>query len=275
MGDESRIDRHYGLGGLWERIETGLRLTGRTAGTVKVEDLAPVDAFHTRGRAATLEMAELAGLGTADRVLDVGCGLGGTPRLLASLYGCPVVGVDVTAEYVAVGNRLTDLVGLSPLVRLEQASALDLPYADGSFDVVWTEHVQMNVADKAGFYAEIARVLQPGGRLLFHDVFRGPGEEPVYPAPWAEDASLSFLATQDEVRAILVDVGLTAETWLDRTPESAAWFAKAVARIAAKGPPPLGIHLLMGATATDKIRNYSRNLLEHRVTVGLGVARRI
>ena len=109
------------------------------------------------------------------KVLDVGSGLGGSARYLAGEHGCRVTGIDLTKEYVDVANALAELVGMKNLVTFRQASALDLPFADGSFDVVWTQHVQMNIADKRAFYSQIARVLAPRGRLLFHDIFQGPG----------------------------------------------------------------------------------------------------
>ena len=164
MNIDALVNKHYGSGGLMEKIEAGLNLAGNDAHSLRVDDLAPLDEFHTRGRESTLEVAELANLKASDLVLDVGCGLGGTVRHLAEQYKCHVVGVDLTEEYISVGKKLTELVGLSDRVELCQGSALEIPYEDRKFDVVWTEHVQMNIADKNRFYSEIARVLKPGGQ---------------------------------------------------------------------------------------------------------------
>jgi len=269
---EARIDRHYGFGGIMEKIEAGLRAAGKDVNSLTVDDLAPIDQFHTRGRESTLEVAGLAKLNSSDLVLDVGCGLGGTARFLAEQYTCNVAGIDLTEEYISVGKRLTELVGLSNRVELRQGSALEIPYEDERFDVVWTEHVQMNIADKNRFYSEIARVLKPGGRLLFHDIFRGSGDSPLYPAPWAEDDSISALATEANVRSVMVQVGLEIDQWVGKARKSIDFFREVLARIEADGPPPLGIHLLMGDNARDKLQNYVRNLSEERVSVALGVA---
>ena len=269
---DALVGNHYSSGGLLERILEGLARAGKDVAALVPDDLVPVDAFHSRGKHATVELAALAGLSVGDRVLDVGCGLGGTARHLAQEIGCRVVGLDLTAEYITVGNRLNELVGLQEGVELRRGNALEIPYGEGSFDVALTEHVQMNIGDKDAFYTESARVLKPGGRLLFHDVFRGPGEEPLYPVPWADDASLSHLASEHVAKEALGRAGLGIEVWNDRTAESAAFFAKTLARIGEKGVPPLGIHLLMGDNAPDKLRNYARNLGEGRVSVVMGMA---
>ncbi len=272
MNIDALVDKHYGFGGLMEKIEAGLNLAGKDAHSLTVDDLAPLDECHTRGRESTLEVAELANLKASDLVLDVGCGLGGTARYLADQYKCHVVGVDLTEEYISVGKKLTELVGLSDRVELRQGSALEIPYEDGRFDIAWTEHVQMNIADKNRFYSEIARVLKPGGRLLFHDIFRGLGGPPFYPAPWAEDDSISALATETEARSIIEQVGLEIDQWIEKVQESIESFKRVSAQIELDGTPPIGVHLLMGDNAKDKLQNYVRNLIEDRVSVALGMA---
>ncbi len=272
MSIDDLVDKHYGFGGIMEKIEAALDLAGKNVGSLSVDDLAPIDEFHTRGRESTLEVAELANIQASDLVLDVGCGLGGTARHLAEIYNCHVTGFDLTQEYISVGKKLTDLVGLSDRVELHQGSALDIPFDDEQFDIVWTEHVQMNIADKNRFYSEIARVLKPRGRFVFHDVFRGIGDSPLYPLPWAEHESFSFLATEKDARAILDQVGLTIDQWDVKIQESLEFFKMVISKIEADGPPPLGIHLLMGDNARDKLQNYIRNLTDDRVSVTLGRA---
>lgn len=266
------VEKHYGFGGIMKKIEAGLKLAGKNINSLTVDDLAPIDEFHTRGRQSTLEVAELAKLKTSDLVLDVGCGLGGTARHLAGRYRCNVVGIDLTEEYISVGKRLTELVGMNGQVELRQASALEIPYENESFDIVWTEHVQMNISDKNLFYSEIERVLKPEGRLLFHDIFRGLGDAPFYPAPWAENESISVLATEAEARSIMEQVGLTIDQWILKNQESIQFLKNVSAKIELDGPPPIGIHLLMGDNAKDKLENYVRNISEDRVSVVLGMA---
>ena len=272
MNIDALVEKYYGFGGIMQKIEAGISLAGEDVSSLRVDDLAPIDEFHTRGRESTLEVAGLANLKASDLVLDVGCGLGGTARYLAERYKCNVAGIDLTEEYISVGKKLTELIGLSDRVELSHGSALELPYEDESFDIVWTEHVQMHIADKNRFYAEIARVLKPGGRLLFHDIFRGPGGPPLYPTPWAEDESISTLATETEVRSIIEQIGLKLDQWLEKVEESIEFCKMKVAQIASDGPPAMGTHLLMGDNAKDKLQNYLRNLSEDRVSVAMGMA---
>lgn len=273
------IDRHYtGSGSLLERIETALRVAGKDLNALQVDDLAPVDEFHSRGRESTLELARLAQgkITPATKVIDVGCGLGGTARHLTHAYNCHVTGVDLTSEFVHVGQRLTELVGLQDRVTLYQGSALDLPFAAGTFDVAWTEHVQMNIQDKDGFYAQIHRVLTPGGSVFFHDIFRGSSQEsPDYPLPWAEHADLSYLATAEEARSAMEMAGLHVSQWIVKDEETLAGMTKLSEIIMSDAPPPLGLHLLLGVTGKEKIRNYVKNLSSNRITVVMGVAEKI
>ena len=167
------------------------------------------------------------------------------------------------------------MVGLKDSVTFRQASALAMPFASGSFHLVWTEHVQMNIGDKRAFYREIGRVIRPNGLLLFHDIFRGEGGALHYPVPWAEDASISFLAAPGEVRQILEDLGFAIRDWEDKSQPSLDWFVAAVEKLKASGPPPLGLHLLMGHTAKTKFENNIRNLREGRFVVYQALAEKL
>jgi ubiquinone/menaquinone biosynthesis C-methylase UbiE len=270
--DDALVNKQYGIGEIWQKIETGLKLAGKDINSLTVDDLAPIDEFHTRGRAATREVAEMANLKASDLVLDVGCGLGGTARYLSEHYKCHVKGIDLTKEYILAGTKLTTFANQDDRVELVYGSALDLPYEDERFDIVWTQHVQMNIADKHRFYSEIARVLKPGGRFMFHDVFLSSGETPLYPVPWAEDESMSAMITEAEARSIIEETRLKVDQWIGKGQESVNFFKRVLTRIEAKGYPPLGIHLLLGDSAEDKFRNYARNLSESRLSVVVGMA---
>jgi ubiquinone/menaquinone biosynthesis C-methylase UbiE len=268
------VEQHYGRGRILDSILAALREMGKDITRLRPEDLAPVDEFHIRGREATVELASRAALNPGARVLDVGSGLGGSARYLASEHQCSVTGIDLTQEYVDVANTLAAKVGLSNRVTFRRASALEMPFDNGAFEVVWTEHVQMNIADKLSFYREICRVTRPGGTLLFHDVFQGNGGPLHYPVPWAEHPSISFLAASEEVRAILENLNYVIQDWVDKSQPSLQWILAAMEKSNVSGPPRIGTHLLMGDSAKSKFENAIRNLQEGRIVVYQARARK-
>ncbi|MDH3669885.1 MAG: methyltransferase domain-containing protein [Gammaproteobacteria bacterium] len=261
------VEQHYGVDGILQAILKALEAMGKDIEQLSPADLAPVDEFHIRGREATVELANRANLSPGRRVLDVGCGLGGSVRYLATEHKCQATGIDLVAEYIEIATALAERVGLSNVVEFRQANALALPFDAGSLDVAWTEHAQMNISDKAGFYGEIARVLKPGGRLVFHDIFAGDGGEPHFPVPWAEKSTISFLEKPASLRAILDKAGLKTSEWEEKSQHSLEWFEAVIEKTKESGPPPLGLHLLMRETAQSKFENVIRNLRENRIVV--------
>ena len=259
---------HYARPGLGAAILAGLRAAGKDPEAPEPDDLAPVDQFHIRGKDATLELARVAGLQAGMEVLDVGGGLGGPARTLARGLGCRVVVLDLTEEYCRVGEELTRRTGLGDRVSFQHSDALALPFADGRFDVVWTQHSSMNVDDKERLYGGIRRVLRPGGRLALHEIMAGAGGPLHFPVPWAREPAWSFLRAPEAVRGLLGDLGFRELCWLDVTAPSLEWFRRRVAATqAAASLPPLGLHLLLGEDFGAMFRNQVRNLAEGRIVV--------
>jgi len=269
-----KISQHYTVTDLGNQILAALKSAGKDPERLAVDDLAPVDEFHIRGRMATEELARWADVRKGDVLLDVGCGLGGTGRYLATTAGCDVVGIDLTEEYCRVAEMLSARVGLAARTTFRQGSALALPFRDAHFDVVWTEHVQMNIDDKKGFYGELNRVLKPGGKLAFHDIFAGSREGLQFPVPWAANASINHLVAPDEVRRLLTELGLEEVRWEDKTDASYASFEALLERVRTEGWMPVGLHLLMGSDAETKFKNMLGNLEEDHVRVVQAVMKR-
>lgn len=219
---------HYGAAGLTERLKAALAVFGPEDGLLTPEQLDALDQFHTRGLEATAELAQLAGLTAGASVLDVGSGVGGPARFLAARHGCQVMGVDLSPPFVEAARYLTARTGQQDLVSFEVASALELPFADRSFDAVLLQHVAMNISDRARLYREIMRVLKRGGRFATFDVVL-KGGEPHYPLPWARTPATSFLLGADETRAAIEAAGFHTLTWQDDS--EAAKLVRANARL--------------------------------------------
>jgi len=268
------IQTHYGRQGVGSVILAALEKAGKDLDHLTPEDLAPVDEFHIRGRAATLELARAAGLDANKRVLDVGSGLGGTSRCLAREFGCRVTGIDLTEEYGRAAAMLSAKVGLADLVDYRQGDATNLPFDDASFDVVWTEHVAMNIPDKRQLYKEMHRVLRPGGTLAIYDILAGPSSAVLFPVPWARTPETSFLVQPNELRKLLEDAGFTISDWSDTTEAARAWFVSLAEKIRVEGFPPIGFHLLLGDEFKAMAQNQGRNLQEGRIVLGQVVARK-
>lgn len=271
---EARVARHYTHGGLEKAVREGLGKMQQMSEAAPVDLLAGVDEFHIGGRAATGMVAERLGAGAGDRILDIGCGLGGTARFLAGKTGARVSGIDLTPEYVETGNALNRSLDLATRIDLTVASALDLPFDAATFDRAVMLHVGMNIADKASLFSEIARVLRPGGVMVVYDVMRYGAEPVTYPVPWAGDESLSFLAPPEDYRAALTAAGLEVTGEEGMRDFAIEFFQMLKARMAQSGPPPLGLHVLMGASAGEKIGNMIDNIMRGAIVPVLMVAQR-
>lgn len=262
-----QIDAHYGDDALGERLLAALRAAGLDPDHLRWQDLAPVDQFHTRGPEATLELARLAGLTPADHVLDVGGGIGGPARTLASTVGCRVTVLDLVESYCRVGAMLTARAGLTDRVAFRAGSALAMPLDDASADVAWTQHSSMNMDDKARLYGEVRRVVRPGGRFALHEMLAGAAQPIHFPVPWAADPSISFLRSAGWTRDAIAGAGFRERVWRDVTEETRAWLGEQAARAAAGPPPPLGLHVLLGPQFGEAFRTLGRNMAEGRVVV--------
>jgi SAM-dependent methyltransferase len=257
---EAAVARHYGNAGLLARIMAGLEASGVDLAHLRPDDLAPVDEFHLGGREATAHAVAKMNLDASAQVLDVGCGIGGAARYIATQIGCRVTGIDLTPEFIEVARRLTELTGLDGKIAFECASALDMPFEDGAFDAAITLHVAMNIPERAALYGEIARVMKPGAVFCIYDVMKLGEGELAFPVPWAETPATSHLTSAEEMRGLLDAAGFEVREVEDRSDLASASFQQALAAAtAAEGPPPLGTHLILGASAPEKIRNMQNN----------------
>jgi sarcosine/dimethylglycine N-methyltransferase len=263
----SEIDAQYATGLSRQSIEQAIIAAGKDPGHLTPADLGMLEDFHTMGRIATGQIAELAAITGRDRVLDAGTGIGGTARFLAAQYGCQVTAVDLTAEYCDTASWLNELTSLDGMINVRQGDVTGLPFADAAFDVVISQHVQMNVADKAGLYAEARRVLVSGGRLGIWDVTAGAAGPLGYPLPWADQPDRSHLISSTRLRAAIEAAGFTVDHWADLTEQAVTVMEGVLAR----PPEPLGLHAFIPDFAS-KAANLTRGLASGQLRVVQAVA---
>ena len=265
----TETEHHYPSGSLRAEVTAALRAAGfADADPVPWASLAPLDQFHLGGLAATAELAAALGPASGARVVDLGSGLGGPARLLAAQRDCHVTGIDLTAAFVEVATMLSERSAMQAQTVFVQGDVTALPFSDAQFDHAVTQHVAMNVADRAGLYREARRVLRDGGRLAIFDAVAGYGESLTFPVPWASSPDASHLLTAEATRTAVEAAGFTVLSSEDLSATAIGWLA--APRPAAAG---LGLGLVMGARFGGMAANYAANLASGRVGVLRLIAR--
>lgn len=260
MPSENVVSSHYTDGQLRQAIERGIIKLGKTTETISVADLGPVDEFHIGGRVATQHLLDQLDLQSNQHILDIGCGLGGGSRFAAQTYGCQVTGIDLTPEYVDTGNALSDWVGLGERIEMLVANATELPQANDSFDAAYMLHVGMNIADKQRLFTEIHRVVKSGAKIGIYDIMRASDGALKFPVPWATEASGSAVDAQAVYVSALESAGFRIVSVCDRREFALEFFNQMKIKASGSGPPPLGLHILMGKSAPQKIGNMIENI---------------
>lgn len=259
MGDG--VTQHYGSTGIADRVLAAIAASGGDPGQLRPEMLFPYDQLHARELKATEEHVAWLAPRPDEHVLDVGSGVGGPARFVATRTSARVTGIDLTPDFVAAARVLTERAGLADRVTFQVGNALDMPFGDATFDAALCQYVAMNIVDKQGLAREIVRILKPGGRLLWSEAVGIEGRDPPYPLPWARSPEVSHLTTEAGLRGALEGAGLTILEWHDETEIQIEHAHEA--RRAGQAPSPERMtanQIVMGDDFVDRRRNYLAGL---------------
>lgn len=270
---KSQINKQYYKADLFEDICKRLEQQGIDLTRVSRSDISRIDEFHVRGAEVSSELAQEIYLVDA-KVLDVGCGLGGPSRMLADRFSCKVTGVDLCEEFIRTAQKLSEITGITDKTEFIQGDALNLPFETGSFDIVWTQHVQMNIEDKTKLYSEIRRVLVDEGALVYYDIFKKGKEDVNYPLPWANNASINFLETIPFVDNLLNGLGFIKLQTTDQTYKAKLSLINSIEEIQKNGMPKLGLNVLMGNLTKKKLANTLKAIEENKIELQSGIYRK-
>lgn len=266
----ANLEAHYSARDIEARILAAVRAAGlNPEQRLSPDELGALDHFHTGGLRASRELLEAAQIRPEDRVLDIGAGLAGPARMLASALGCHVDCLELSPDYCAGAVLLNRLTGLEDQIEVHKGSALDMPFPDDSYDVVWMQNVGMNIADKRRLYAEVRRVLKPGGRFVFQEMAAGKVAASYFPLPWATDPADNFLVSAEEMRSILGESGFITELLEDT---SDVHLSRTAANATPAAPGQLGLAVFVDNLA-QKAGNARRSLEEGQVRLVRGVFR--
>ena len=271
QSSDRSVSGHYTRENIYETILHKLKEQGIEKDKVTRKDISSVDEFHIKGAEISLEIAHEGGIKEGQKILDAGCGIGGPARMLADVFECNVTGVDLTEEFIRTATLLSELVSLNHLTEFIAADATQLPFANETFDVVWTQHAQMNIRDKNQLYSELFRVLKMEGKFIYYDIFSTGKKDLIFPLPWADENSINFLITTDDYEKLLTEVGFIESAKKNRTKESIEFFNNAFENNKKAGQPKLGLNVLMTEQTSIKLSNLNENLKENKLCVQSGI----
>jgi ubiquinone/menaquinone biosynthesis C-methylase UbiE len=265
MGQQrDEVREHYASPDMIQRVLEAIVEAGHSPDRLTADMLYRFDQLHGREIVATREHVERLKLADGMHVLDVGCGIGGPARYVATQHGVTVTGVDLTPEFVEVARDLTRRCGLDDRITFQQADALSMPFPNDTFDAALCLYVGMNIADKGQLCREIHRVLRPGGHLVWSEVALGPIGPVRFPLPWARFPSGSFLIPPQVLQQTFVKTGFRILDWID---ESERFIASAPRAGGAPAPTAQQVvnQVVLGEDFVERRRNFMMNLIEGRL----------
>ncbi|MFX0028885.1 MAG: class I SAM-dependent methyltransferase [Candidatus Hermodarchaeota archaeon] len=273
MNYEEAINVQYGQKNLIKKIQEVLKNEGIDTAEMIRDVLAPIEELHLLGSVATLDLARKVGLNEKMKVLDVGCGIGGPARNLVLNFGCHVTGLDLSKEYCQAAELINEYVGLGEKIDILQGNALQMPFSNEIFDIVFVQHVLMNISDKKRFLSQIFRVLRPNGHLVVYTICAGTLSPIYYPVIWANNPDINFLLSAVDLRELICNCGFKEFSWEDYTMRVIEEIELQRVKPRPKQKRPINLGLIV-MDPSLKWKNMVLNLKEERIVVIQGIFER-
>ena len=288
---EEKIAEHYfpdyGAGRrkvLGDKIVSALQQAGKDMENLELKDLSTIDQLHTGGHLATIELMKNSGLKPDDKILDAGCGIGGSSRLIAKEFKLKVTGIDIVDEFIVTAQILTGLTDkknkFKDLLEFNQGTIMQLPGQDCMYDAVLSQHTLMNIQEKDLVFNEFARVLKPKAKLLLYEIVKKKdlGIKPFeFPVPWAASHDISFLITWESLLEKCQKAGFELVYYSDKTDQAEIWWAtvKEITKKFSDNPRPLGPHIIFGENGKHFGRTMTSNLENNHISLVEAVLKKL
>ena len=264
MTKSNDLKQFWTRGNLHLRVREAMIEANLIDKKLEIEDLFPIDQYHARGIAATVDLGKRMPISKGNKILDIGCGLGGPARYYAKKFECFITGIDITPSFIELGNEFNQLTSMSNKIDLKVGNGEILELEDNTFDGAYSQHVTMNVAQRDRFFSEAYRVLKKESFFAFTEHGLGPIGEPIFPLPWANTESMSYLLTPNETILLLNEVGFYDIEIIETGDKYMSGYEKLVNQTNTKKTPILGIHVIGGTSMKERSINSLNSIKEKR-----------
>ncbi|MDC1375490.1 methyltransferase domain-containing protein [bacterium] len=264
MKSKEEVEAFWTRGDIHSRIHSAMTKANLIDKKLEIEELFPIDQYHARGIAATIDLGKRMPIKKHQCILDIGCGLGGPARYYAKEFECIITGIDITPSFVEIGNEFNKITSMSNKVELKVGDGEILDFKSEIFDGAYSQHVTMNVSDRKKFFSEAFRVLKKGSFFAFTEHGLGKEGNPIFPLPWANTEKMSFLLPPEKTISLLKEIGFSNIEIIETGDKYISGYKKLTNPLPKKENPILGIHVIGGESMKERSINSMKSINENR-----------
>ena len=264
MDNKKDVEAFWTRGDIHSRIHLAMTKANLIDQKLEIKELFPIDQYHARGIAATVDLAKRMPIKKNQSILDIGCGLGGPARYYAKEFECIITGIDITPSFIEIGNEFNKITSMSNKVKLKIGDGEILDFKNEIFDGAYSQHVTMNISDRKKFFSEAFRVLKKGSFFAFTEHGLGAEGNPIFPLPWADTEEMSYLLPPEQTILLLKEIGFSNIEIIDTGDKYILGYEKLTKSSSEKKKPILGIHVIGGESMQERSMNSMKSIKENR-----------